>query len=251
MSETTLDRAPVVAAQPVAIDLSVVIPAYNEERRLGATLTAVLGYLRGTSLRWELIVVDDGSTDGTAALARRVARDEPGVRVLRHPANRGKGCAVRHGVLASRGGQVLFTDADLATPIEELAGLRATLALGADAAIGSRACPGARVETPQHVVRRLLGTLGNRLIQASAVPGVADTQCGFKLFDGEKARLAFGRARVDGWGFDVEILRAFSRRGWVVREVPVRWAHQPGSKLRPHHYLRMLIELCRVLAGRR
>ncbi|WP_433441989.1 dolichyl-phosphate beta-glucosyltransferase [Nonomuraea sp. CA-141351] len=233
------------------IDLSVVIPAYNEEARLGATLASVCTHLSTTPLSWELIVVDDGSADGTLAVAAAAAGAEPRMRVIRWPANRGKGHAVRRGVLVSRGRQVLFTDADLATPIEEFGRLRAALSQGADAAIGSRARPGSRILVRQHPVRHLLGTLGNRLIRAMALPGVADTQCGFKLFDGDKARVVFGRARLDGWAFDVEILRAFARRGWPVREVPVRWSHRPGSKLRAHHYLLTLGDLCLLLCERR
>ncbi|MFI9836903.1 dolichyl-phosphate beta-glucosyltransferase [Nonomuraea sp. NPDC051941] len=226
------------------IDLSVVIPAYNEEARLGATLAAVQAHLSATPLSWELIVVDDGSADRTLAVASAAAGTEPRIRVIRWPANRGKGHAVRRGVLVSRGHQVLFTDADLATPIEEFGRLRAALGRDAGAAIGSRARPGSRILVRQHPARHLLGTLGNRLIRTLAVPGIADTQCGFKLFDGDKARVVFGRARLDGWAFDVEILRAFARRGWPVREVPVRWSHRPGSKLRAHHYLLTLGDLC-------
>ncbi|MFI6497574.1 dolichyl-phosphate beta-glucosyltransferase [Nonomuraea typhae] len=230
-----------------APDLSVVIPAYDEEHRLGAALAAIGRHLETTGLTWEVIVADDGSADGTAALAARAALADPRVRLLAGRANRGKGHAVRRGVLASRGRQVLFTDADLATPIEDLHLLRERLAAGARAAIGSRACPGARVEVPQRAARRILGTLGNLLIRTLAVPGIRDTQCGFKLFDGERARAAFALARVDGWAFDVEILRLFARAGWRVDEVPVRWSHRAGSKVRPQHYLRVLAEICGVI----
>ncbi|GAA2411646.1 glycosyltransferase family 2 protein [Actinomadura vinacea] len=227
-------------------DLSVVIPAYNEELRLGSTLDAVGRYLRASAIRWELVVVDDGSTDGTAGLVRAAGRADRRIHLVRSSANRGKGHAVRTGVRASRGRQVLFSDADLATPIEELGRLRAVLGAGTDAAIGSRAHRASSIQVEQAAVRRLLGQAGNRLIRVLATPGIADTQCGFKLFDGAKARHAFGLATIDGWGFDVEILYLFARFGWTVEEVPVRWAHQPGSKLRPGAYPRVVRELLQL-----
>ncbi|MES4906256.1 dolichyl-phosphate beta-glucosyltransferase [Streptomyces sp. NPDC000395] len=241
------------------VDLTVVVPAYNEEHRLPGTLDAICRYLRsspGRHAEWELIVVDDGSSDATAAVVRDAAAAEPHIRLLAppptsppsagSPRNHGKGHALRLGVLASRGRRVLLTDADLATPIEELAALHDRLDAGFAAAIGSRAHPDALIEVDQHPLRRLAGRAGNRVIRAVALPGVGDTQCGFKLFDGDRARAAFGRSRLDGWGIDVEILRAFRRADWPVAEVPVRWAHQEGSKIRPLDYGRVLLELARL-----
>ncbi|WP_069813873.1 dolichyl-phosphate beta-glucosyltransferase [Streptomyces sp. TP-A0874] len=228
-----------------------IIPAYNEERRLRPGIDEVCRYLRdaarpANSPRWEVIVVDDGSTDGTAAIAEEAAADEPRIRILRAPVNRGKGHAVRIGVRASRGRRVLFCDADQATPIEELALLDRRLDEGFAVAIGSRARPDSRVQARQHPARELLGKAGNQIIRALAVPGVRDTQCGFKLFDGEKARTAFSRARTDGWGFDVEILRIFHENGWPIAEVPVRWSHRPGSKVGALDYAKVLAEVVRV-----
>ncbi|MFG2173989.1 glycosyltransferase [Streptomyces niveus] len=245
-------------------DLTVVVPAYNEEHRLRPTLDAICAYLRADPERWgdwELIVVDDGSTDGTAEVAARAAADEPRVQVLTSEENRGKGHALRLGVLASYGRRVLVTDADLATPIEELDALDDLLHEDEDsysdtedeyayeataAVIGSRALPDSRVEVRQRPVREWLGRLGNRVIRLVAVRGIHDTQCGFKLFDGDKARAAFAASRLDGWGIDVEILRHFRRAGWPVAEVPVRWSHQSGSKVRPADYGRVLLELLRL-----
>ncbi|QIQ06921.1 dolichyl-phosphate beta-glucosyltransferase [Streptomyces liangshanensis] len=240
------------------VTLSVVVPAYNEEARLRPTLDAIRAHLAADPGRWgvwELIVVDDGSSDGTVAIAEAAAAEEPRVRLVRSPGNHGKGHALRLGVLASYGRRVLLTDADLATPIEELDQLDKRLGEqaaddGLGAAIGSRAHPDARIEVRQWALREWLGRLGNRLIQAVAVDGIEDTQCGFKLFDGDQARAAFGASRLDGWGIDVEILRYFRRAGWPVTEVPVRWAHQPGSKVRPLDYVRVLLELVRLKAGR-
>ncbi|MEE1756768.1 dolichyl-phosphate beta-glucosyltransferase [Streptomyces sp. SP18CS02] len=227
--------------------LSVVVPAYDEEERLRPTLEAIRAHLCADPGRWdgwEVIVVDDGSTDGTARIAREAAADDPRVRLVTSPSNRGKGNALRIGVLASRGRRVLVTDADQATPVEELDRLDEEMtARDAAAAIGSRAHPDSRIEVRQRRLREWLGRSGNRLIRAVAVPGVQDTQCGFKLFDGDKARAAFADSRLNGWGIDVEVLRHFRRAGWPVSEVPVRWAHQDGSKVRPLDYARMLGEL--------
>ncbi|WP_234386378.1 dolichyl-phosphate beta-glucosyltransferase [Streptomyces sp. ERV7] len=231
------------------LDLSVVVPAYNEERRLGPTLDAIRDHLHDAPLSWELIVVDDGSQDGTADVARDAADADPRIHLVAADRNRGKGHALRLGVAASRGARVLLTDADLATPVAELDRLAKELdGAEAAAAIGSRAHPEADIAVHQSRVREWLGRMGNRLIRAVAVPGIHDTQCGFKLFDGDKARAAFADARLDGWGIDVEILQYFRRHGWAVAEVPVRWSHQEGSKVGPADYGRVLLELVRLKA---
>jgi glycosyltransferase involved in cell wall biosynthesis len=236
---------------PAVIDLSVVVPAYNEQQRLGACVDTVCAYLRGSGCSWELIVVDDGSSDGTAAIAAGRARLEPRITLIRLPTNSGKGYAVRAGVLASRGRDVLISDADLSTPIDELELLRARRN-GAVVAIGSRALPASRIEARQGAVREALGRFGNRLIQTVAVRGFADTQCGFKLFNGRAARAVFAVAKLNGWAFDVEILHLCVRFGWPVVEVPVRWGHSPGSKVRPSAYLHVLTEIAQLrLAHRR
>ncbi|MFC8129775.1 glycosyltransferase [Streptomyces sp. NPDC057302] len=241
----------------MSVDLTVVVPAYNEERRLAPTLAAIRAYLEegdedgyapGGRTRWELIVVDDGSTDATLDIAADAEAADPRVQLIHSDRNLGKGHALRLGVLASRGDRVLITDADLATPIEELECLDKALADGHAAAIGSRARPGATIESHQHRLRQLLGRTGNFLIRTVAVPGVRDTQCGFKLFDGDRAREAFAASRLRGWGIDVEILQYFRRSGWPVAEVPVRWAHQEGSKVRPFDYVRVLAELTSLKA---
>jgi glycosyltransferase involved in cell wall biosynthesis len=234
------------------MELSVVIPAYNEERRLPGTLRAVLGYLSRHGTDWEVLVVDDGSTDATARVVRSFA--DPRLELIRWPVNRGKGHAVRVGVLASTGRRVLLSDADLAAPIEELPRLRAALdtsagvgaGVGAGAAIGSRALAGSRLAVRQHPLRELCGRIGNGLIRGIAVPGIADTQCGFKLYDGEPARLVYRLARLDGWCSDAEVLHLFARLGFGVIEVPIRWSHQPGSKVRPSAYVAGLAELLRI-----
>ncbi|MQS36187.1 dolichyl-phosphate beta-glucosyltransferase [Streptomyces katsurahamanus] len=250
----THERVEYRAGYESFVGLTVVVPAYNEESRLRPTLDAICDHLRADPERWgewELIVVDDGSTDGTAEVAREAAAEEPRIQLITSGSgvNRGKGDALRRGVLASYGRRVLVTDADLATPIAELDQLDQQLNEGElAAAIGSRAHPESRIEIHQWRVREWLGRMGNGLIRAVAVPGIHDTQCGFKLFDGEKARSAFADSRLDGWGIDVEILRFFRHRDWPVTEVPVRWSHQEGSKVRPLDYGKVLLELMRLRA---
>ncbi|WP_345442306.1 dolichyl-phosphate beta-glucosyltransferase [Actinoallomurus vinaceus] len=245
-TRTALGERTSLVPVPSVVDLSVIIPAYNERFRLRATLEAISGYLCSSDLCWELIVVDDGSQDGTHRVVESAARIDPRIRVIRSPYNRGKGHAVRLGVAASQGAQVFFCDADLPTPIDELDRLRSGLRGGAAAAIGSRAVAGSRIEVRRPPAREILARLGNRVIRTVATPGIHDTQCGFKLFDGNKARRAFALARIDGWGFDVEILYLFRRLGWPVAEVPVRWAHRSGSKVRSADYLRVLADVVRV-----
>ncbi|MER5714409.1 dolichyl-phosphate beta-glucosyltransferase [Streptomyces sp. NPDC002132] len=229
------------------VDLSVVIPAYNEERRLGSTLDAVTRYLRATAHRrgsWEIVIADDGSTDATREIV--TLRRDPRLRLVTSPRNRGKGAALRLGVAASRGRRVLVTDADLAAPVEELERLDRALAQGHAAAVGSRAVPGATLGDRQHRFREFLGSAGNLLIRATTLRGIRDTQCGFKLFDGDKARAAFAASRMDGWAIDVEVLRHFRLSGWPIAEVPVHWSHQHGSKVRPLDYPRVLRDLVRM-----
>ena len=208
--------------------LSVVIPAYNEALRLPATLTRVSEHLAARGLGHEIVVVDDGSSDATADVAR-AAGDL--VRVLRHEPNRGKGYAVRRGMLAATGERRLMTDADLSTPIEELAKLEAEIDRGFDVAIGSRAVAGATIEVHQPAYREAMGRFFNVLVQALLLPGLADTQCGFKLFTAPAAEAAFGACRLDGFSFDVEALYVARRRGLRVAEVPVVWRNDAATRV--------------------
>jgi dolichyl-phosphate beta-glucosyltransferase len=208
--------------------LSVVIPAYNEALRLPATLDRVREHLGGRGVAYEILVVDDGSSDGTAEVAG-AAGDL--VRVLRHEPNRGKGYAVRRGMLAATGERRLMTDADLSTPIEELARLEAEIDRGLDIAIGSRAVAGARIEVRQPAYREAMGRLFNVLVQALLLPGLADTQCGFKLFTAAAAETAFSACRLDGFSFDVEALYVARRRGLRVAEVPIVWRNDAATRV--------------------
>lgn len=213
------------------IDLSVVIPAFNEASRLTPAVEDLLTYLRGRHLEFELIVVDDGSRDGTAALVAQLSAASREVRLIRLAANQGKGYAVRTGVLNSTGRLVLFADADGATPAGELARLEAAIASGGDVAIGSRALASDEVRVQARWYRRLVGRAFHLLVTSLTVKGVRDTQCGFKLFRGPVAHDLFSRMRMSGFSFDVEVLLMAQRQGYRVAEVPVNWMHVPGSRV--------------------
>ena len=214
--------------------LSVVIPAYKEAARLSRTLQATIAYLERRKQSYEILVVDDGSPDGTAATAQRWA-DTPTaglgrLRILRYEQNRGKGYAVRYGVLRAEGDRILFMDADLATPIEEIEKLEAALqGGGAQFAIGSRPLRASQLLVRQPWYREAAGRGFNKVVQLLATPGIQDTQCGFKLLPRDAAREIFSRCQFDGFSFDVEALFLARRLGFVIAEVPVRWAHQEGA----------------------
>jgi dolichyl-phosphate beta-glucosyltransferase len=212
-------------------DLSIVIPAYNEEARLEPTLRAYLGYCRETGRTAEIIVVDDGSRDGTSATVERLADECDELRLIRLAENRGKGYAVRSGVVNARGKLVLFADADGATPLSELVRLEAAIAQGADVAIGSRALDGEGVRVTARFYRRVIGRVFHHLVETLTVRSIKDTQCGFKLFRGPVAHELFARMRMSGFSFDVEVLMMAQRHGYRIAEVPVNWTHQPGSKV--------------------
>jgi dolichyl-phosphate beta-glucosyltransferase len=214
------------------VDLSVVVPCYNEELRLARSLTPVERFMEARGSSFELILVDDGSSDGTAAVIRQAESQHSYVRAVLLPSNRGKGRALAEGVKKSRGDLVLLSDADFSAPIDELPRLEEAIAAGADVAFGSRAARGAReVDQPLH--RRAMGKAFNRMVQLLLIPGVWDTQCGFKLFRGGVARELFGDLTTDGFAFDVEILYCARRAGYRIREVPVRWINSGASKVSP------------------
>lgn len=227
------------------LTLSIVIPAYNEESRLPSTLDTVLTWLDGSAFAdAEVLVVDDGSDDGTAALAEARSAADPRVRLLCNPGNRGKGYAVRHGVLESRGGWILFSDADLSAPIDELPKLLgAALGNNAAVAIGSRALDRTLIGVHQSRWRELSGIVFNLLMRVITGLPFADTQCGFKLYRRDAARQVFERQRLDGFGFDVEDLFIARRLGLAAVEVPVRWNNVEGTKVGLTQGLRSFLDL--------
>ena len=226
--------------------ISLVIPAFNEEARLPATLSRIAGYLSSRSGEtWEVLVVDDGSNDDTARVAADGGSGLPApIRIISLPENRGKGAAIRAGVLESTGDRVLISDADLSTPIEEWEKLRNA---GVPVAIGSRALDESLLLARQPWHRQTMGKTFNRLVRLLSIRGIRDTQCGFKLFDGSLAREIFRRARIDGFAYDVEILSLARSAGAEIAEVPVVWSNSPESKVSiVKDSLRMLRDLLRI-----
>jgi dolichyl-phosphate beta-glucosyltransferase len=232
-----------------APDLSIVIPAYNEEFRIEVTVRDIVGYCRAGGRSFEVILVDDGSRDGTTSVGRLLSEQFPELRLIRLAANHGKGYAVRTGVVNAVGRTILFADADGATPISEIERLESALNSGADVAVGSRALPATDVEVHAKFYRHLIGRTFHLLVEWLADSGVKDTQCGFKLFQSRVAHDLFSRMRMNGFSFDVEVLVMARQRGYRVTEVPVNWTHQPGSKVRlTLDSLRMAADLVRIRA---
>ena len=238
--------------RPARPYLSVVVPAYNEAARIQETLERLREYFERQTYRWSVTVVSDGSTDGTDAVVTAFVRTAAHFTLEAYTPNRGKGYAVRRGMLAAEGDLVLFTDADLATPIEELEKLFKQIDR-VPIAVGSRPLKESWLERRQPWYRELLGRLSNKLVQLLGVPGIHDTQCGFKLFRREAARQIFRCVKLDGYGFDFESLMIARDLGLEVAEVPIRWAHQDGSKVVLWRDApRALVDLLRLrLMGRR
>ncbi len=232
-------------------ELTVVVPAFNEARRIEVSIEKIVGYLRRRQTSFEIVVVDDGSTDETAALVTAASHRwaAPGGRIglLENGVNRGKGFSVRRGMLAAQGAWALLCDADLSAPIEEYRELEKALQEGCVIAIASRDVAGARVEVHQSAVRERSGKLYNLMVRFLFGLPFRDTQCGFKLFDLRRCREIFNQQRLSGFGFDVELLVIAQRLGHKVREVPVLWRHDAGSKV---HFLRdgarMILDLIRI-----
>jgi dolichyl-phosphate beta-glucosyltransferase len=216
------------------VDLSIIVPAYNEEHRLPPTLERLHAFLSSQPLRYEILVVDDGSKDNTCDVVEKHLATITNLRLVRQLPNKGKGAAVRMGMLAARGQIRVMCDADCSMPPEQLPKLLAPInACKADIAIGSRYAEGAKTDVKQPFYRVLWSRLANKVIQRSLVPGVRDTQCGFKAFTAESARALFSIARIDGWAFDLEILALGKRRGFDIVEVGVEWKDDRGSRINP------------------
>ena len=214
------------------LHLSLIIPAYNEALRLGPTLDHVVAYLRAQPYRAEIIVVDDGSSDGTAELAHNKLAEQLPYQVLRNEPNLGKALSVRKGLLAGAGEYLLFSDADLSTPIEETAKLLAELDAGADVAIASRQLPGSRLTVHQPKHREIAGRLFGYLNMAVLLPGIPDSQCGFKAFRRDAAVQILEHQQLTGWAFDAELLYIARCLGLHIAQVPVTWVNDPNSKVK-------------------
>ncbi len=225
--------------------LSVVIPAYNEEPRIAETLAKVTEYLAAQDYKWEVVVADDGSTDHTAQLVGQVIVEHPNVRILRLR-HGGKGWAVKNGMLAAEGQYRLLCDADLSVPIQQVERLLPPTGPDSDIVLGSREAPGAsRYDEPAR--RHFMGRLFNLFVSRLAVPGFADTQCGFKCFRGEAAQVLFPRLTIDGFAFDVELLHLARKLGRSFSEVGVDWYYRSQSKVRPvRDSLTMTVDLVKI-----
>jgi dolichyl-phosphate beta-glucosyltransferase len=235
---------------PLPPDFSIIIPAYNEETRLPRTLTRIRDYLAAKGVpheRFEILIVDDGSSDGTVRVAEEWARAMPSVRLVLNGENRGKGFSVRHGMLEARGRIAMFTDADLSSPIEESEKLLAAIAAGNEVAIGSRALDRSLITLHQSRLRELAGMIFNGFVRVLVGLPFCDTQCGFKAFVRESSRIVFEQQRIERFGFDPEILFLAKRHGLRTAEVAVRWAHDPATKV--HMFrdsLMMFFDLARI-----
>ncbi len=232
------------------MSVSVIIPAYNEAVRLPSTLAATAAYFATRGEAFEILVVDDGSTDATAAAVSAFAQQRPEIDVqcLSYGGNRGKGYAVRYGMMRASGERRVFCDADLATPAEEYdIVLTAMDAQNAPIGIGSRPLRTSSLLVHQPWYREQLGRSFNAAVQILAVPGIKDTQCGFKIFTADAAKAVFSRCRIDGFAFDSEALFIARRLGYGIAEVPIRWSHKDGSKVSMvRDGLKMLADLSRI-----
>lgn len=230
-----------------SIYLSIVVPAYNEERRLGLSLFRIKDYLESRQIAAEIILVDDGSSDRTPAVAREVMGDYPHFRLLQLPVNRGKGAAIRAGMLEARGELILFSDADLSTPIEEIEKLLPLVREGYEVVIGSRAIPGSEIKKRQGWLREHMGKFFNLLVRLLVLKGFKDTQCGFKLFRREAARRIFSCLTTEGFAFDVEALLLARGLGYRIAEVPVVWINHPESRVHlVKSSIRMFVDLMKI-----
>lgn len=233
---------------------SIIIPAYNESLRLGATLEEILAYAEQKRWEWELIVVDDGSRDNTKEIVQAFIQKNPRVRLLENPGNHGKGYSVRNGMLQGHGEILLFSDADLSSPIEEAEKLFAAIHNGADIAIGSRWLDPTLLTRKQPIYRRILSRIFNLSLRLVLGLKFKDTQCGFKAFSRNSARAIFPPQKVERWGFDPEIIYVAQRLGFKIAEVPVRWAHSAGTRLHPirdgiHAFWDVLLIRSNALSG--
>lgn len=226
--------------------LSVIIPVYNEAKRLPLTLIDVDRHLSEQEYSYEILVVNDGSTDATAEIVERFKPLIENLKLLTNAENRGKGSVVRDGMLAAKGNWRLFMDADNSTSIIEFNKMVPYLDEGFEVVIGSRAVKGAKLNPAPSILRRLAGKLGNLIIQLLLLRKIWDTQCGFKCFSEEAAKRVFSLARLNGWGFDVEVLALAKKLGYQIKEMPIHWVSDVRTHLRPSSYLKVLWDTWRV-----
>ncbi len=227
--------------------LSIIIPAYNEEKRLGKTLETILDYLAGQKHSYEIIIIDDGSADGTIETTRKLIENNNNIKIIKNEKNMGKGYSVKRGMLEATGRYILFSDADLSTPVEETKKLLGALESGFDVAIGSRSMKESEIIVHQPLYREIMGKLFNKFVKIFVMSEFIDTQCGFKLFRKDAAKKVFKQQILEGFSFDVEILYLSIRNGFKVKEVPVKWFNSPQSKVTPvKSSFRMFMDILRI-----
>lgn len=227
--------------------LSVIIPAYNEESRIGKTLDVMGEYLATQPYKYEVIVVDDGSNDRTGQIVKEKEDNIPNLRLIENDMNRGKGYTVRYGVSLAKGEVVLFFDADSSTPIDQVEKFWPMFEQGFSVCIGSRSLPDSNVEVHQPWFRENMGRVFNLFVRMIAIRGFVDTQCGFKAFSAEAAKVVFDRQTLSGFGFDVELLFIAKKHGFSIAEVPIKWIDSPDSRVHPiKDATRMFFELMSI-----
>jgi len=232
------------------MNLSVIIPAYNEEKRIGTTLTSIISYLEKfpkINGDYEIIVIDDGSQDNTVKEVEKFSTKNTKIKICSNEKNSGKGYSVRKGILLGEGKYLLFSDADLSTPIEELEKLFFWIEQGYDIAIGSRSLKESQIIIHQSWYRELMGKIFNKLVKFWCLPDFIDTQCGFKLFKKEAAKKVFANAKIKHFAFDVETLYLAKKYNYRLKEVPIRWINSPSSRVHPVlDSMKMLYDLLRI-----
>jgi dolichyl-phosphate beta-glucosyltransferase len=233
------------------MEISIVIPAYNEEKRIGKTLKKVYEYFKEKKIEFEIIVVDDGSNDKTVEIVEKFSFDKKEIRILKHEKNMGKGAAVKTGILNAKGELILFTDADLSTPIEEFEKLKKEIENGYDIAIGSRGLKDSKIVIPQPFYRRIIGKIFPFLVRLIVINDFKDTQCGFKLFKKEAGKKIFSQLKTDGFAFDVEVLARGKKENFKIAEVPVVWINSPYSSVKIFKdSFKMFISLLKIRSGK-
>lgn len=228
------------------IYLSVIIPAYNEEKRLSATLESIAGFLSKQNYQSEVLVVSDGSTDKTVELANKFIGKISNFRVIDNRENHGKGYVTRQGMIEAKGDVRVFMDADNSTSLDQIDRFLPFLKEGYDVVIGDRDLKESRIKIHQSRFKEFLGDFGNLLVQVLAVPGIEDTQCGFKVFSGPAAGEVFKRMTIDKWGFDIEALAIANKMGYKIKTVGVTWVNDANSKVKLSGYINTFAELLRI-----
>lgn len=226
--------------------LSVIIPTYKEEKRVGKTLLAVDQYLSRQKYQYEIIAVDDGSSDKTVEILKNFQKMVKNLRVMENKENHGKGFVVTQGMLEAQGDYRLFMDADNSTSVDQVESLLPWFQEGYDVVIGSRAIKGAKIDVHQPFYKEFLGKMGNKVIQVMAVPGIKDTQAGFKCFSAEAAQNIFSKITIERWGFDIEALALARKLKYKIKEVPIEWVNDSESHVKLSTYIEVLSETFRV-----